>query len=126
MTLRKLVDAAIVKVAGVTWILADEDEVGGLRFGPDFLTLEGPDGIIAGASDLVSQALRPRRRAVTPEFLASVAKVYLADTKGKPTMAVQKRLNGSHRTATRWVSLARKAGLIPPVRRKTSTKETDK
>jgi hypothetical protein len=60
----------------------------------------------------------PRRRwAVTDEHLQKVADVYRGAEKA-PTEAVAAHFQGvAHRTATRWVSEARKRGFLPPTTR---------
>lgn len=58
----------------------------------------------------VSEVIRGRQ---TDEKLRAVARVYLSDTHGAPLNAVETRLQMPRRTAARWVSKARAAGLIP-------------
>ncbi len=58
------------------------------------------------------------RRTITDEFLREVAAVYadaLRDGR-PPKQAVSDELNGSYPTAGRWVSEARKRGLLPSTR----------
>ena len=58
-----------------------------------------------------------RNRKMTSDHLQKVAEVYLADSTGAPTEAVQAHFKKSHRTATRWVALARariSARIHPP------------
>lgn len=54
-----------------------------------------------------------RNRKMTAEHLQKVAGVYLADRTGAPTEAVQLHFRTKHRTATRWVALARERGFLP-------------
>lgn len=54
----------------------------------------------------------PKRRAMTPELLGEVAKVYVACATGAPTLAVAEHFGVPHRTATRWVAVARKNKLL--------------
>jgi hypothetical protein len=56
---------------------------------------------------------RRHRRVITDEVLRKTAKVYRDDTTGMPTKAVADSFPTSHRNATRYVALARKAGLLP-------------
>src|ERR1700683_2052395 len=60
-----------------------------------------------------------RRRKITEEFLAEGAEVYWeADVAGEPpTKAVEERWGAEPRTASRWVTLARKRGLLPEYER---------
>jgi hypothetical protein len=55
-----------------------------------------------------------RRRTVNDKLLQEVAEVYQADTTYAPTWAVANHFPTSHRTATRYVALARKRGFLPP------------
>jgi hypothetical protein len=62
------------------------------------------------------RARRGRPRRMTPALLAEVARIYLADTTGAPTKAVQDVLGlGSRRSAQLYVQKARAADLLPPV-----------
>lgn len=63
---------------------------------------------------LTASPQKRRRTTVTDDHLSAVAAVYLGAPE-KPTMAVASHFHASHSTAARWVGLARKAGLIPPV-----------
>jgi hypothetical protein len=70
-----------------------------------------------GVEDFASldRAAKERpRRAMTPELLRDVARVYL-EAESKPTQAVMRRFTLSRPTAGRWVGLARKSGFIPPL-----------
>jgi hypothetical protein len=61
----------------------------------------------------LDRAARQRpRRAMTPDLLRDVARVYL-EAESKPTQAVMRRFSLSRPTAGRWVGLARKGGFIP-------------
>lgn len=57
-----------------------------------------------------------KRRTITDDFLREVATVYAdALQEGRPPkQAVSDELNGSYPTAGRWVSEARKRGILPP------------
>ncbi|BFM23490.1 hypothetical protein [Microbacterium sp. che218] len=71
------------------------------------------------ALDILSTT-RPRKRkrtSITEAHLEAVAQVYLAAPQ-KPTLAVERHFITNHSTAARWVGLARKAGLLPPVDRR--------
>lgn len=71
----------------------------------------GPE--ILAARKAVRQMRRSSRRKVTGGFLAEVADVYRDNQEtGKPTRAVEIAFGTSHRTAARWVSLARERGLL--------------
>ena len=54
-----------------------------------------------------------RNKKMNSTHLQRVAEVYLADRTGAPTEAVRAHFNTAHRTATRWVALARERGFIP-------------
>jgi hypothetical protein len=56
---------------------------------------------------------RGRRRGPSADELEAVARVYREAIDGRPTEAVQVRLNYSRRTAARRVQQARAAGLLP-------------
>jgi hypothetical protein len=61
----------------------------------------------------LDRAARQRpRRAMTPDLLRDVARVYL-EAESKPTQAVMRRFSLSRPTAGRWVGLARNGGFIP-------------
>lgn len=65
-------------------------------------------------ADVVDEVCpRPRRRA-TPERLRQVADIYLAAPR-RPRKAVMDQMGLTARTADRLVSLAREAGMLPPV-----------
>lgn len=68
------------------------------------------------ASRAFSAARPQRRRLVTRELLADVAKVYRAahEAGRPPTVAVAEHFQTSHSTATRWVTQARKARELGP------------
>jgi hypothetical protein len=73
-------------------------------------------------NDIEKKAVALRRqRSVNTELLTEVAKVYMADTEGAPTIAVARELNASKRNATRWVALARKRGLLPEYERRSKS-----
>ncbi len=59
---------------------------------------------------------RTRRYANTPDHLQRVADVFNGADE-RPVETVREHFNTSYRNAARWVSLARDAGMIPPVRR---------
>lgn len=70
-----------------------------------------------GAAAAAQPATAPtRRRVVTPGLLKDVAEVYRAayNAGNPPTAAVATHFVTSHRTATRWVGEARKAGFLGP------------
>lgn len=61
----------------------------------------------------LERARRGGRGRSSEAELIEVARVYLEDTEGAPTMAVANELNYSDRTAARRVSQARALGLLP-------------
>jgi DNA-binding XRE family transcriptional regulator len=74
---------------------------------------------LAGTADTnmehaVSMPIRRKRNRLTREHLERVAEVYRdAHAKGEaPTRAVQKHFGTTHSTAAKWVSLARKEGIL--------------
>lgn len=78
---------------------------------------ESPDGEGDGdrrhAIKNVEQVRKGRSR-MSPEYLERVAKVYRDNVTGKPTDAVRRAFGLTPRTAARYVSRAREAGLLPP------------
>ena len=55
------------------------------------------------------------RRNIDLEHLQDVANTYTRNLHtGKPTLAVELAYQTSHRTAARWVAMARDAGLLGP------------
>lgn len=63
-----------------------------------------------GSSDIPPLARagnRRQRRQITDEFLRQVAKVYTANVRSKPTLAVMRHFPTSRATASRWVAAAR-------------------
>lgn len=61
-------------------------------------------------------AAAPRRRTITDEHLAGVARVYQQARRDgdPPTRAVADAFTTSYSTAARWVGMAREAGKLPP------------
>ena len=66
------------------------------------------------ARKTISQARQGARRRVTDDLLRNVGKVYRSNVPGKPVEAVAAAYATSHRTAARYVQLARKKGFLPP------------
>jgi len=67
-----------------------------------------------GAADQMRQARRGKSaRKLTPDFLAGVADVYRAHLGGAPTQAVASAFGVQGRMASKYVQLARSAGLLP-------------
>ena len=62
----------------------------------------------------VRRVLASRPRTVTPELLQRVAETYRAHVNDRPTVAVQRAFQVSHRTAARYVRQARDDGYLPP------------
>ncbi|MGA8725375.1 MAG: hypothetical protein WB565_10035 [Acidimicrobiales bacterium] len=89
--------------------------------GPPQPTWDGSrDSLLSGNEIDVAEtrAVRlHRNRKINEAHLREVADVYLHDERGAPTLAVKEHFDTSHRTATRWVDLARKRGFLPPYSR---------
>ncbi len=111
--IKPLVDAAVVWESANARAIVDIE--GGVR-GADGKYLFNRDD--THDTEKNARALR-RQRSVTDELLREVADVYLADTFGAPTLAVEDHFNTSNRTATRWVKLARQRGFLPKYERPT-------
>lgn len=68
----------------------------------------------AGGSQIFEPKVCQRRRQFTPALANEVAALYRESHAAglPPTLAVAERFGVSHRTATRWVSETRKAGIM--------------
>ncbi len=66
--------------------------------------------------DLQSLRRTPGHRAITDEFLASVAAVYRENISRAPTQAVARTFGVKQRMASNYVDRARAAGLLPPTK----------
>lgn len=66
------------------------------------------------ARRVVERARAASRRSVTDDLLREVADVYRANVDGRPTEAVQRAFGVAHRTAAKYVQLARAKQLLPP------------
>lgn len=60
----------------------------------------------------VHAARRPRK--MTPDFLRSVAAVYVENRSGNPTQAIEDRFGVAPRTAALYAQRATEAGFLPP------------
>jgi hypothetical protein len=77
------------------------------------VTWGGPEEpAYAAAAGALKQSRSARR--ITPEFLQSVADVYVANIDQNPTQAVRRHYFVSERMASEYVQRARRAGLLPP------------
>lgn len=68
---------------------------------------------IREARNAIRAARSGARRTITDELLAQVAGTYRQNVSDRPVKAVEHAFGTSHRTAARWVGLAREAGLLP-------------
>jgi hypothetical protein len=83
-----------------------------------------PEELAAGKrtpeqKEKVIEALRSRKHRITTSLLAEVAEIYKKAGDDWPTKAVAEQKSVSRSTAATWVGLARKEGLIPPVKKTT-------
>jgi len=104
--LREIADATTEEIARLIWTFT-QLVPGERNLSRNTSALDAVDR--AGASALATR----RRRIVTNELLEEVARVYQSDTVGAPTKAVKEHFFVSHRTATRYVSMAVDRGFLP-------------
>ena len=70
-----------------------------------------PESVRRARSAVRAMQARGRRK-VTPDHLATVAEVYIANEDNKPAEAVALAFGASDRTAFRWIAAAKREGLI--------------